>query len=45
MEENIDLEPQLHAMMCPDMAARGSASSQMLLGSGPGAAAFAALAW
>lgn len=35
MEENIDLEPQLHAMMCPDMAARGSANSQMLLGSGP----------
>lgn len=38
MEENIDLEPQLHAMMCPDMAVRGSANSQMLLGSGPGAA-------
>lgn len=45
MEENIDLEPQLHAMMCPDMAAWGSANSQMLLGSGPGAAdTFAALA-
>lgn len=37
MEENIDLEPQLHAMMCPDMAAApGPADSQMLLGSGPG---------
>lgn len=46
MEENIDLEPQLHAMMCPDMAARGSANSQMLLGSGPGAAdAFAVFTW
>lgn len=46
MEENIDLEPQLHAMMCPDMAVRGSANSQMLLGSGPGAAdAFAVFTW
>lgn len=46
MEENIDLEPQLHAMMCPDMAARSSANSQMLLGSGPGADdAFAVFTW